>query len=62
MIAIKNLQWLHEILNQENVLRAVAAHYTPMVSNAQVKTMLEKIINTSRKNSEDVIAYLKTHL
>lgn len=61
MIAIKNLQWLHEILMQEEVLRAVAAHYQPMVSTAEAKTMLDKIINTSRKNSEDVLAYLKTH-
>ena len=62
MIAIKNLQWLHEVLNQEQVLRAVAAHYRPMVGTAQAKTMLEKIIVTSNKNSEDVLAYLKNHI
>lgn len=61
MIALKNLQWLHEVLLQEEVLRAVAAHYQPMVSNAQVKTMLETIIKTSHKNSDEVLAYLKSH-
>lgn len=61
MIAVKNLQWLHEILIQEQVLRAVATHYQPLVSNAEVKTMLEQFIKTSMKNTEEVLAYLKSH-
>lgn len=61
MIAIKNLQWLHEILLQEEVLRAVASHYQPLVSNAQLKGMLEKIINTSHKNTDETLAYLQSH-
>jgi len=61
MIAIKNLQWLHEVLLQEEVLRAVAAHYIPLVSNAKVKTMLEQAIKTSHKNTDEVLAYLKSH-
>ena len=61
MIAIKNLQWLHELLTQEELIRAIAALYTPMVSDARLKAMLDAIVKTSEKNSDDIIAYLKTH-
>lgn len=61
MIAIKNLQWLNELLTQEELLRAIASHYQGLVSNAQVKTMLAAIIKTSEKNSAELLAYLKTH-
>lgn len=61
MIAIKNLQWLHELLTQEELLRAIAALYKPMVSDAKLKPMLDAMIKTSEKNSEDILAYLKTH-
>ena len=62
MIAIKNLQCLHELLTQEEVIRAVAALYKPMLSDATFKPILDTIIKTSEKNSEDIIAYLKNHL
>lgn len=60
MIAIKNLQYLHELLVQEEMLRAVAGLYLSM-SSEKIKPMLESIIKTSEKNSAELLAYVKSH-
>ena len=61
MIAIKNLQHLNELLLQEELLQAVALHYTDMVSDKKVTTMLQSIIKTSQKNHDELIEYLASH-
>lgn len=59
MIAIKNLQNLNEILLQEELLQAIAGHYTDMVTDKKVTAMLKDIIKTSQKNHEEILVYLK---
>ena len=61
MIAIKNLQYLHELMTQEEVLQAVARHYTDMVADKKVTQMLEDIINTSEQNHLEMMKYLESH-
>jgi len=62
MIAIKNLQNLNELLLQEELLQAVARHYTDMVSDSKITTMLKEIIKTSKKNHEEIMKYLESHM
>ena len=62
MIAIKNLQNLNELLIQEELLQAIALHYTDMVSDKKITPMLNSIIKTSRKNHEELLAYLAMHV
>jgi hypothetical protein len=62
MIAVKNLQNLNEILLQEELLQAVAGHYTDMVSDKKITAMLKTIIETSRKNHKEILDYLKHDL
>ena len=62
MIAVKNLQNLNELLVQEELLQAIALHYTDMVSDKKITTMLQDIIKTSKKNHEEYLAYLKSHI
>ena len=62
MIAVKNLQNLNEILLQEELLQAVALHYTDMVSDKKLTKLLEEIIKNSRKNHEDIFNYLQSDL
>jgi len=62
MIAVKNLQNLNEILIQEELLQAIAAHYTDMVTDKKITSMLKKIIDTSKKNHEEILQYLKSHV
>jgi len=62
MIAVKNLQNLNEILLQEELLQAVALHYTDMVTDKKITTLLKKIIETSEKNHVEVVEYLKSHV
>lgn len=61
MIAVKNLQYLHELLTQEEVLQAVARHYTDMVSDKKATAILMDIIKTSEKNHEEMLKYLESH-
>ena len=61
MIAIKNLQNLNELLIQEELLQAIAGHYTDMVSDKKITTLLKDIIETSKKNHSELITYLKSH-
>ena len=62
MIAIKNLQNLNELLLQEELLQAIALHYTDMVSDKKVTTLLKEIIQTSKKNHEELMKYLASHV
>ena len=62
MIAVKNLQNLNEILLQEELLQAIAGHYTDMVSDKKVTKMLEGIIKTSKQNHADILNYLESDL
>ena len=62
MIAIKNLQNLNELLLQEELLQAIATHYTDMVSDKKVTAMLKDIIQTSKKNHTELMKYLESHL
>jgi len=62
MIAIKNLQNLNELLLQEELLQAIATHYTDMVTDKKVTTMLKDIVATSKKNHAELIKYLEGHI
>ncbi|MCL2570161.1 MAG: hypothetical protein FWE16_03055 [Firmicutes bacterium] len=62
MIAIKNLQNLSELLVQEELLQAIATHYTDMVKDKEITALLKDIIKTSQKNHADVLEYLKSHV
>ena len=62
MMAIKNLQNLNEILVQEELLQAVATHYTDMVSDKKITSLLKEIVKTSKKNHEEIIKYLESHI
>jgi len=61
MIAVKNLQYLNELLTQEEVLQAVARHYSDMVSDKKAQALLKDIIKTSEKNHEEMLKYLESH-
>jgi len=60
MIAVKNLQNLSEILNQEKLLQGVALHYTDMVSDNKATAILKDIIKTSEKNHQEILDYLRS--
>jgi hypothetical protein len=60
MIAVKHLQNLNELLLQEELLQAIAGHYSDMVKDKKITPMLKDIITTSKKNHEDILAYLRT--
>jgi len=62
MIAIKNHQYLHELLTQEELIRAVASHYLGMTGDAKVKTLYNNIIRQSEKNSADILGYLQSRV
>ena len=62
MIAVKNYQHLNELLVQEELIRAVAHHYHGITKETEVKTLYDKIITQSEKNSADILGYLKTHI
>ena len=62
MIAVKNLQYLHELLTQEEVLQAVAKHYTDMVSDKSATTLLKAIIKTSEENHKEMLKYVEEHV
>jgi len=62
MIAVKNLQNLNEILLQEELLQAVALHYTDMVSDKKATELLKDIIKTSKQNHAEILEYLKGDL
>ena len=62
MIAVKNLQNLNEILLQEELLQAIAGHYTDMVSDKKITAMFKDIIKTSEKNHAEILEYLKSDL
>lgn len=61
MIALKNLQYLSELLKQEELIRAVAAHYKNMVSDTKIVILLDDIIKTSQKNYDEMLSYIKSH-
>ena len=62
MIAVKNLQNLSEILLQEELLQAIAYHYTDMLSDKKASKLLEEIIKTSKQNQEEIMNYLQSDL
>jgi len=62
MIAIKNLQNINELLLQEELLQAIATHYSDMVSDKKITAMLKDIIQTSKKNHQEIFKYLEGHL
>jgi len=62
MIAIKNHQYLSELLAQEELIRAVSQHYMNLTKEAQIKTLYKNIIKQSEKNSADIIEYLNSHV
>ena len=62
MIAIKNLQNLNELLIQEELLQAIVMHYSDMVSDKKLTGMLKDIDKTSKKNHEEILKYLKSHI
>ena len=62
MIAVKNLQNLNELLIQEELLQAIALHYTDMVSDKKITTLLNTMIKTSKKNHEEILEYMKSHV
>lgn len=61
MIAVKNLQNLSGILLQEELIQAVALHYTDMVSDKKATSILNDIIANSQKHHQEILAYLKAH-
>ncbi|MCL2177167.1 MAG: hypothetical protein FWB72_04410 [Firmicutes bacterium] len=62
MIALKNYQHLNELLNQEELIRAVANHYSGLTKEPQIKTLYKNIIKQSEKNSTDILKYLESHI
>ena len=62
MIAVKNLQYLNELLTQEEVLQAVAKHYTDMVSDKKASALLKDIIKTSEENHKEMLKYVEGHV
>jgi len=62
MIAIKNHQYLHELLTQEELIRAVAGHYLSLTQNTEVKSLYNNIIRQSELNSSDIVNYLESHI
>ena len=60
MIAVKNLQNLNEILLQEELLQAIATHYTDMVSDKKATALLKDIIKTSQQNHQEILDYMKS--
>ena len=62
MIAVKNMQNLNEILLQEELIQAVAGHYTDMVSDKKATALLKEIIKTSEQNHKEIMEYLKGDL
>jgi len=62
MIAVKNMQSLNEVLMQEELLQAVAMHYTDMVSDKKATAILKEIIKTSEKNHEEILNYMRGDL
>ena len=60
MIAVKNLQNLSEILLQEELLQAIATHYTDMVSDKKITALLKDIIKTSEQNHAEILKYMKS--
>jgi len=61
MIAIKNLQYLHELMTQEEVLQAVARHYSDMLSDKNARQLMLDIIGTSEKNHQEMLKYVEGH-
>ncbi|MCL2771508.1 MAG: hypothetical protein FWD89_04320 [Firmicutes bacterium] len=59
MIAIKNLQHMSEILLQEELLQAVALHYSDMFSDKKAQKMMKEIIKVSESNHNTILTYLK---
>ena len=59
MIAVKNLQNLNEILLQEELMQAIALHYTDMVTDKKITSMLRDIIKTSKQNHAEILDYLR---
>jgi hypothetical protein len=62
MIAVKNLQNLNEILLQEELLQAIAGHYSDMLTDKKAQKMMCDIIATSKKNHAEIIDYLQGDL
>jgi len=62
MIAVKNHQYLSELLAQEELIRAVSQHYLGLTKESQIKTLYKNIIKQSEKNSADIIEYLNSHV
>jgi hypothetical protein len=62
MIAVKNHQYLHELLTQEELIRAVANHYIGLTGNSEIKSLYNDIISTSRQNSAEIVKYLESHI
>ena len=61
MISVKNLQWLNELLLQEEMLQAIAMLYFDLNADKELKTMFTNITNTSKKNHEELLSYVKSH-
>ena len=62
MIAVKNLQCVNDLLGQEELLQAVALHYTDMVSEKKATALLHTIIKTSKQNHKELLDYLQGDL
>jgi hypothetical protein len=60
MIAVKNLQNLNEALLQEELLQAIAGHYTDMLSDKNAQKLMKEIIKQSEKNHCEILDYLKS--
>ena len=62
MIAVKNHQYLHELLTHEELIRAVAGHYKGITDNSEIRGLYDNIIRSSELNSTDIVNYLESHI
>ena len=62
MIAVKNLQCVNDLLAYEELLQAIALHYTDMVSDKKATVLLNTIIKTSKQNHKELLDYLQGDL
>jgi len=59
MIAVKNLENLNNILLQEELLQAIAGHYSDMLSDKKTQALMKDIIKTSKQNHCEIIKYME---
>lgn len=60
-IAIKNLQYLNDILGAEKLNYEKLGYYSDMAKDPALKNLLNGLLDTSKSNYGTVYNYLKSH-